>query len=326
MSHRTVLVLGASGRLGAAAAHAFAAAGWQVVAQARSIPANQLPAGARALEDSLADPAGLARAAGPADVVVHAVNPPYPRWTAEALPLMRAGIEIATRLGARLMLPGNVYNYGTTIPAWVDERTPEHPDTRKGRIRVAMEREIAAACEHGLRATVLRAGDFFGGGSGTWLDLVIVKSLARGRLTYPGPLDRAHAWAYLPDLAHAFVALAQADRLPPFARYPFAGHTLTGTQLLDALERAARSIGVVPPARALRRGGVPWPLLRALGLVVPMLREVSEMAYLWRAPHALDGAALHSAVGPLPATPVDEALRATLVGLGYDASPRVAPT
>ena len=39
--------------------------------------------------------------------------------------------------------------------------------------------------------------------------VAIVKALAKGKLVYPGPLDRAHAWAYLPDLAQAFVAVTR---------------------------------------------------------------------------------------------------------------------
>ena len=44
---KTVLVLGANGRLGRAAVLAFAAAGWQVRAQLRRAPRAVLPAGVR---------------------------------------------------------------------------------------------------------------------------------------------------------------------------------------------------------------------------------------------------------------------------------------
>ena len=76
-------------------------------------------------------------------------------------------------------------------------------------MRVEIEQRIQEACERGMRAIVLRAGDFFGGGSGSWFDLVIAKEIGRGRLTYPGPLDVEHAWAYLPDFAKTLVRLAE---------------------------------------------------------------------------------------------------------------------
>ena len=41
------------------------------------------------------------------------------------------------------------------------------------------------------------------------------------------------------------------------------------------------------------------------------------MAYLWRVPHALEGSALAAVPGLAPATPIDEALRASLRDLGF---------
>ena len=316
---KTAIVLGANGRLGAAAVQAFAAAGWRVLAQARRTPAA-LPAGAVHLALDVADTAGLAAAAVGARVVVYALNPAYTRWQTDALPLMRQGLALAQRLGATFMLPGNVYNFGAQMPALLGEHTPQLPTTRKGRIRVQMEAELQAAAQRGQRCVVIRAGDFFGSGTGSWMDLVIAKSLRQGKLVYPGPLDLAHAWAYLPDLAHAFVAAASCDTLPAYADLPFAGHTVTGTQLLDALERAAASFGLAP-ARGFRRGGLPWSVLKVAGQVWPMWREIAEMSYLWHVPHALDGTALARAVGPLPATPLDSALREALIHLGFASAP-----
>lgn len=315
-----LLILGANGRLGLAAAQAFAARGWQVTAALRGTPAPGLPAGVRICRAALQDSDALARAAHGARWVLHAVNPPYTRWAQELLPLAEAGIRVAQRLQARLLLPGNVYNYGSAMPSRLLPDTPQQPDTRKGRLRVALEERLQAAAAEGLvQTTVLRAGDFFGCGSGTWFDQAIVKSLAVGRLVYPGPLDRPHAWAYLPDLAGACVALAERPpaACAPFERFHFPGHTLTGAGLLDGIAQAAAAIGQ-QPARPWRRSTLPWPLIRAGGWLVPMWRELAEMAYLWEQPHALDGQALEAAVGPLPQTAIGEALRRTLQRLEAD--------
>jgi hypothetical protein len=166
---------------------------------------------------SLAD--ALAAAGARPSVVVHGINPLYTRWE-EALPAARAGMDLAERLGARFMLPGNVYNHGAAMPARIDETTPQRPTTAKGRIRAEMERELARRAAAGrLGATVITAGDFFGAGDGSWLDQVVVKAIAKGRLDYPGDPDLVHAWAYLPDLARAFVAVASLPGLAPFERF-----------------------------------------------------------------------------------------------------------
>jgi nucleoside-diphosphate-sugar epimerase len=309
----TVLVLGAHGRFGGAAVQAFAAAGWRVLAQARRAPSSRA-ASVEPLAIPLADTDALVRAAAGARAVVYAVNPIYTRWDTEMLPLARLGMDVAQRLGATFLLPGNVYGHGESMPARLDEQTPERPSTTKGRLRVQLEAELAERAASGLRSVVIRAGDFYGHGQGSWIDLLIAKRLAAGRLTYPGPLDVPHAWAYLPDLARAFVSVSARDDLPPHVRLHFEGHTLTGTQLLDTIEAAARDLGIAGP---LKRGRMAWWPLRIAGVAVPMLRELVRMSYLWRVPHALDGSRLRALVGPLPATPPPEAMRQALLELRH---------
>ena len=311
---RRVLILGANGRFGLAAAQAFDAAGWDVLAQVRRTPAAGMPARARVVALPLADVDGLAAQAAGADVVVHAVNPHYTRWATDLLPMGRQGMAIAERLGARFALPGNVYNYGAAMPATLDSRTPQWPSTRKGRLRAAFEDELRQRAPR-LRSVILRAGDFFGAGSGVWFDQIIVKGVARGRLAYPGTPTLAHARAYLPDMARAMVELCELVDLPPFVDIPFPGATLTGEQLMDAIEAVARAAGL-GGARPFRRGGTPWPLLRLLALVLPLWREILEMRYLWETPHGLAGAALARWLPAFRATPLPAALRASLDELG----------
>lgn len=309
-----VLVLGANGRFGCAAAQAFAAAGWRVFAQVRRDAVAEMPESATLVRATLDDTAALAVAAHGATLVVHAISPLYTR-SEDALPALRAGLAIAARLGAHFMLPGTVYNFGERMPALLREDTPQHPTQRKGEIRVEMEAMMARhSAATGLRSSVLRAGDFFGSGTGGWLDQAIVKSLRDGKLVYPGALDIPHAWAYLPDLARAMVAVAGHRSTGGFENWHFAGHTLTGRELLDGLEVAAASLGL-RPVGGLRRGRLWWPPMHAIGLFVPMLRELARMSYLWRVPHALDGQRLAALPG-VRSTPLPTALRQSLIELG----------
>lgn len=326
MAMKTVLILGAQGRLGLAVTRGFAAAGWQVRAQMRRPPAQPLPAGAEAVLVDLRETTALARAACGASVVVHAVNPPYAQWSTEALPRLREGLAVARVLGATFLLPGNVYNYGRELPPSIDAFTPSRPDHAKARIRVAMEDEMRGAAEgaaregHALRCVVIRAGDFFGAGQGSWLDQAIARDLRRGRLVYPGPLDRMHAWAYLPDLARVFERVASAPAATPFEVLPFAGHAITGAQLLDTIEAVAGEWGL-RPAQGFQRRGLPWAFIRLGGLLHAPWRELAEMAYLWQRPHAIDGAALAARIAVPAATPLPVALRHALSDLGFGPTP-----
>ncbi len=319
----TVLILGANGRFGRVVARAFADAGWNVVAQARKPLLGPAHPRIWHLGAAVTDRDAVAAAAAGASVVVHAMNPLYTNWDAEALPLNAAAIAIACSLNATLMIPGNVYNFGSPMPAELTERTPEQPSNRKGEIRCQMEAAMRAGAP---RSIVVRAGDFFGGpGIGSWMDQAIVKDLARGRITYPGPRNREHAWAFLPDLARTFVLLAQArGRMALHDTFHFPGHTLSGDELVAGITRAACRRGLLPINGQPVVKGIPWTLLRMAGLFNPMLRELAKMSYLWREPHRLAGAKLKAAIGAIPCTPLDEALDTTLAELGFNVSPAAA--
>ncbi len=319
----TVLILGARGRLGLAATRAFAQAGWRVLAQVR--PGAQraaLPAipGVWWMPVAVTDTAALVAQAQGAQVVLHAMNPAYTHkaWRDEVPGLLEAAIAVTRKLRATLMLPGNVYNFGEGMPPVLREDTPQAATGLKGRMRVQLEQRLQAATQGGdLRAVVLRAGDFFGSGTGTWLDQAIAKDLPRGRVTWPGPLDMATPWAYLPDLARTFVRVAQErHRLAAFECLHFAGHHVTGQQWLHSFTAIAAEQGWLPQAGALRVGRLPWPLLRLAGVVAPTFAALAAMRYLWATPHRLDNTRLRALIGDEPHTGFDQAVRLALADLG----------
>ena len=332
-THPTVLVLGARGRFGLSAARAFAQAGWRVLGQmrpGRPDPATDPAAAIEWLGIDLFDTQALTAAAAGATVVVHALNPAYTNavWQAQVLPMTDAAIAITRALGATLMVPGNVYNFGTGMPAVLREDTPQLARTVKGQVRIAMEHKLQHS---GVRCIVIRAGDFFGAGKGTWLDMAMVKDIRKGRFTYPGAPDIATPWAYLPDLARTFVAVAQRRaELPAFEVLHFAGHRITGQRWLEVLGAIAQAHAWVQPGAALTMNRLPWPVIRIGALVVPTWAALLEMRYLWQTPHALANARLTALIGAEPHTPLHHAVLATLADLGLVSVPpmdrSVAPT
>lgn len=318
----TVLILGARGRFGLAAARAFADAGWRVQGLMR--PGAQVPAEALAdrriewLRADLQDTTAVTRAAQGASVVVHALNPSAyteKAWRAQALPLTEAAIGITRALNATLMLVGNIYNFGADMPAVLSEDTPQRARTIKGQIRIAMEEHIRRS---GVRAIVIRAGDFFGSGQGTWFDQAIVKDIQKGKFTYPGHKDVATAWAYLPDLARTFAEVAaRRATLKKFEVFHFAGHSITGQQWVNAIEPIARAQGWIKPATGLRYSQLPWPLIRIGALLVPTWASLLEMRYLWDKAHALDNRKLVALLGAEPHTPLEQAAGMALRDLGF---------
>ncbi len=322
----TVLILGAQGRFGLATARAFCDAGWRVVGQTR--PGAKAPA--EVADDArmqwvgidLHDLPAIVAAAQGASVVVHALSPAYTdnAWHAQVLPMMDGAIAITRALGATLMLPGNVYNFGTGMPGVLREDTPQAARTVKGQLRVEMEQRLQRAAEDGaatVRGIVIRAGDFFGSGRGTWFDTTLVKNIRKGVFTYPGPRDVPTPWAYLPDLARTFVAVAaQRGRLQPFEVLHFAGRQISAHQWLDMLKPVAIAQGWVKPGSQLKLNRLPWPIIRLGALVNPIWRALLEMRYLWETPHALANSKLTALIGPEPHTALPQAVRFALEDLG----------
>jgi nucleoside-diphosphate-sugar epimerase len=262
------------------------------------------------------DRADVARAAQGCDIIVHAVNPPgYRDWDRLVLPMLDNTIAAAEANGALVVLPGTVYNYGPDAFPMIAEDAPQHPATRKGRLRVRMEAALRAYADRGGRALIVRAGDFFGPRAGNnWFAQGLVKpGKPVGRIANPAAPGIGHQWAYLPDVAATMVALIERRReLEPFARFHMNGHwDPDGTAMCAAIGRVVAQHG----GRA-DSGHFPWWLVRLATPFNETLRELWDMRYLWRQPVRLDNARLVEVLGAEPHTPLDVAVERTLEGLG----------
>ena len=311
MTQQTALVLGATGGIGGEVARRLQARGWHVRALHR--PPQVGAGGLDWIKGDALSSVDVARAAEGASLLVHGVNPPgYRNWGGLVLPMLDNTIAAAKRHGARILLPGTVYNFGPEAFPLIDEDAPQRPLTRKGHIRVEMEKRLERAAEAGeARALVVRAGDFFGPrAANNWFSQGLVKPGRPLRsITYPGRPGVGHQWAYLPDVAETMVRLVEQD-LPDFARFHMNGHwDEDGTRMIDAIRRAAERSDL--PVRRL-----PWRLLALAAPFNETLREMREMRYLWQRPVRLDNARLRATLGEEPRTPLDQAVRETLRGLG----------
>jgi nucleoside-diphosphate-sugar epimerase len=306
-----IAVLGANGRLAHAVAVAFLAHGHEVIAVTRSGRCEGLSGHVEYRAADAMDRSQLISATMGADMIFNGLNPPYDKWEGFVLPMAQNVMAAAKEHGAVHLFIGNVYNYGKEIGLDVDENARFSATTEKARMRNDMEALFQDAAADGVKTVILRAGDFYGTDKvGTWLDLMIATKIDKGSFSWPGPYDLPHAFAYLPDLADAFVRLAEkAGELPMFSQFNFEGHTLTGEDFARAAERAA--------GRKLARKRVSWPLLNVLGVFSPIIREVVKMNYLWFTPHSLSGRKLEAFLGHVDSTPAEEAIAQALADHGF---------
>ncbi len=81
LPHPRILVLGAAGQLGRAAAQAFRTAGWSVASLVRGSAGSAIAPGTELIEVDARDTAAVIEAARGADVVLNALNVPFTQWT-----------------------------------------------------------------------------------------------------------------------------------------------------------------------------------------------------------------------------------------------------
>jgi nucleoside-diphosphate-sugar epimerase len=318
-NNQTALIIGATGGIGAEVAAALVKRGWRVRALNRHPhEAARRSAWIGPVEwvegDAMVAETIIAAASG-ADLIVHAANPPgYRNWGGLVLPMLESTIAAAKASGARIVLPGTVYNFGPDAGPVLSESSRQNPKTRKGAIRVAMEQRLQEVSRAGVRVLIVRAGDFFGPhtGNSSWFAQGLVKPGKPVRaVTYPGPKQVGHAWAYLPDLAETAVRLIEREaELAPFDVFHFGGHWFDpGVTVAETIRRVVDN-----PHLPIKR--LPWWAVYAAAPFVTTFREMIEMRYLWRLPIRLDNAKLVKFLGAEPHTSADEAIRNTLIGLG----------
>lgn len=307
---KTALVLGATGSIGGAVAEALMARGWAVrglardTAQARPGAIEWHTGDAMKREDVLAAARGV-------QAIVHAVSPPgYRDWEKLVLPMIDNTIAVARETGARILLPGTIYNHDPATTPVIHADSPQRPTSRKGAIRVALEQRLQEA-SNDVPVLIVRAGDYYGPRvRSSWFAQAMVKQgqpveklqlLARGV---------GHAWAYLPDLADTMARLLEHPGLRRFERVGFEGFWDADGRAFPALVAAALGRAALPESR------FPWWLMRLAAPFGGFPREAVDVLPYWRHAVRIDNSRLVELLGAEPRTPAVQAMRTTLQGLG----------
>ena len=313
-STRTVLVLGATGGIGGETANALERHGWTIRALSRRGRPDGDTSGWDWVKGDSMNRAAIVAAAEGVQAIVHAVNPPgYKNWSELVLPMLDNTVAAAQASGARILLPGTVYNYGPDAFPILKEDSPQNATTHKGKIRIELEKRLEDAAEEGVKTLIVRFGDFFGPNPGSsWFSQGMVKPGGPLKsISYPGKKGVGHAWTYLPDGAETFAQLMNREgELETFARFHFGGHyDPDGMRMIKSIREV-----VGKPSLPVRP--IPWFIFRIGGLFNETMRELYRVRPLWETTVKLDNSRLAAFLGDVPHTAWNTAVTETLVGLG----------
>ncbi len=300
-------VIFGAGQVGQPLARLLLNAGKRVRIAKRS-PAG-VPPGLEVIRGDAADSAFCTQTAQGAATVYHCMNPPYDRrlW-AELVPRwMDNLIAAAGRAGARLVVLDNVYMLGRPGGRPLDEDSPLNPCSRKGEIRARAAERLFAAHQRGdVLATSGRASDYYGpGGTLTFLgDQFWRPALAGRTVRMPVAPDAIHTYHYIPDVAAGLMTLgcAEGDVYGRAWMLPCA----PAETVRELAARFSRKLG-----QEIKLGGLPRWLVKAVGIFVPLVREIDEMLYQWDEPFVINDRRFRERFRQEP-TDVEEAAEATV--------------
>ncbi len=199
------------------------------------------------------------------------------------------------------------------------EETPLAAHGRKGRVRRQMWADALAAHDAGrIRAVEVRSSDYVGPGAESVLGARVIPRILNG--TGPlvlGKTDRLHTWSFTEDVARMAVVAGSDSRAWGRPWHTPSNAPRTQRQAIDDLARVAG----VPSVRVR---SLPSLVLRTLGLVSPMMRELRETEYQFRDAFVMDSSAARAMFAFEP-TAWDAVLAATLRSYGWTDAGRLVP-
>lgn len=299
-------VIVGAGPVGIALARRLTAEGHPVRVATRSGRATGVP-GAESVAVDASDADALTAVVEGAEVLYNCANPgPYPAWERQWPPLAAAILTAAEHAGAVLVAASNLYGYGP-VTAPMTRSTPLHPSDHKGTLRVRMWEEALAAHEAGrARVTEARASDYIGPelpiSSGMLARYANATLSGKTASVFADP-DQPHTWTAIDDVAATLAALGRNEEAWGSAWIVPSNPPQSVRQVLQSLHECCSL-----PEPRLRQ--VPRWVLRAGGLVVPLLREVTGILYQFDAPFIADGSETTERLGVEP-TPWEHVVEPT---------------
>lgn len=304
-SNSQLHVIAGKGPVGSTTAEVLVAAGHRVRVLSRSGGTSTDLIEHVAVDVS--DAAAVLRATAGADAIYNCLNPEYHRWATDWPPMANALLDAAEAHDAVLVIMGNLYGYGP-VDGEISEDLPLAATGTKGRVRVQMWEDALARHRAGrVRVTEAGASDFYGPRvtEGGYLgERAVPRLLAGKKPQVIGDPSQPHSWTNIPDVARTLATLGTDERAWGRAWNVPTAPARSMREMVTVMCDIAgvRDVGVTT---------MPWPMVRALGLFVPFMRELKETRYQFVRPFVLDSSAFTATFGLEP-TPIDDGLAATI--------------
>jgi nucleoside-diphosphate-sugar epimerase len=303
------LVVGA-GPVGRHVATLLAARGERVTIGSRSGRGPEVT-GANYIALDATDANALTRAADGASAIFHTANPgSYPVWESQ-WPLMSSALLSATeRTGAVYAMAGNLYPLGP-VDVPMTEDMPDQAVDHKGQLRARVWADALAAHRAGkIRAFEVRGSDYIGGDSiAGHIGQALPRALKGKSVWMVGRVDTPHTFTDVHDVARLLVAVYDAPDTYGRTWHVPSNPAKTQEEMIGELLSLAGQ-------RHVSVHGLSPAVLRTLGVVSPLMKEISQLSYQMMSPYILDSSAATERFSLEP-TAWEDTLRRTLQAAGW---------
>jgi nucleoside-diphosphate-sugar epimerase len=196
-------------------------------------------------------------------------------WKEQWPALMQNVIDACRENNSKLVFFDNVYMYDPEKLGGMTEGTPYKPCSKKGEVRAKIAQMLLDEVRFGtLTALIARSADFYGPGNEKSVLLeTVYKNLLKGkRANWFASVNKIHSFTFTPDAARATAMLGNTpEAYNQTWHLPTENTGLTGR---DWIALFAKEMGREPKYMVIPK----W-MLGAMGLFVPMMRELHEMVY-----------------------------------------------
>lgn len=218
---------------------------------------------------------------------------------------MRNTIDACKEHQAKLVFFDNIYMYDRDFLDGMNEQTPIHPPSKKGKIRAEIAAMLMDEVKTGdLTALIARAADFYGPSiqDKSVLTETVLKYLSQGKKAFWfGDADQPHSFTYTPDAGRATALLGNTpEAFNQIWHLPTAPDPMTGKEWVEAI---ARELGVKPKLMV-----VPNFLVQVMGVFSPFMKEMGEMMYQYNKSYKFDSSKFEAHFN-LPPTPYPQGIK-----------------
>lgn len=196
-------------------------------------------------------------------------------WKKQWPELMKNVIDACIENNSKLVFFDNVYMIGGDNVKHITEESPFSPTSRKGEIRVALDKMILDAIkERKLQAIIARAPDFYGAikDRSLLMELVYKNMSVNKTAQWFFNAKVKHSFIYTPDAGKATALLGNTpEAYNQIWNLPTDRNSMTGEEWIALF---AREMG-----KSSKYQQVPAFLVKMIGFFVPFMKEIYEMRY-----------------------------------------------